>query len=187
MNLSEAIERANDRARDLHGLHLKSDERSRLAAALFAIAQQHHSAILLLLSNKQPIEASAFSLLRPLIEVTVRGGWVLRCASDTELKNVIEGTQKQIKMPRIFSALEKALKESSGRDIKVKSLYDNHWEPLSAYTHGYEQQVQRWLATKDIEPSYSALEVEELISRSDQIANLAYIFTKSLGVADASV
>lgn len=52
------------------------------------------------------------------------------------------------------------------------------------YTHSYEQQIQRWLRTKDIEPSYSIDEIEELIFLSDVIANLAFVFTQSLSVKE---
>lgn len=180
MELSEAINKANQRAHDLHGLRLQSDERSRLSASLFAVAQQHQSAILMLLSNERPIESSAFSLLRLLLETTARGEWVLRCANEQQIKNIIEGNQRQIDMASIFSSIEKALTKSAGRDIKAKSLYDNHWRVLSAYTHGYEQQVQRWLTTKDIEPKYAKEEIQELIYLSDLIAKLAHASTRSM-------
>lgn len=87
-------------------------------------------------------------------------------------------------MASIFSAVEKALKENAGRDIKAKSLYDKHWKVLSAYTHGYQQQVQRWLTTKDIESNYSEEEIQELISLSELVAKLAYASTKSLALGE---
>jgi hypothetical protein len=180
MNLEEAISEANQRALELHGLSLKHDDRSRTAAALFAIAQQHQSAILILLRNKPPLQATAFSLLRLLLETTVRGVWVLRCATETQVQNVIEGKQKQLDMSSIFASVDKALSDSAGHDVPAKSLYEKHWKVLSAYTHGYEQQVQRWIATKDIEPSYPEEEIEELISHSDRIAKLAFASAKAL-------
>ena len=152
MKLSDAIKEANNRAIALHGLKLKNDERSRVACSLFAIAQQHHNAILLLLSNVQPLQASAFSLLRLLIEATIRGTWVLHCATDEQVKNVIEGNKKQLDTASMFEAIEKALNKDTDRVIDVKKLYDNHWKVLSAYTHAFEQQVQRWLMTEDVEP-----------------------------------
>ncbi|MDN3555528.1 DUF6988 family protein [Halomonas maura] len=182
MDLESAISDANQRARDLHALRLKNDDRSRIAASLFAIAQQHQSAILILLSNKTPVEATAFSLLRLLLETTVRGVWTSHCATEEQVKNIIGGTQRQIDIATIFTSVERALSESAGRDVKAKSLYEKHWKPLSAYTHGYEQQVQRWLVAKDIGPNYSEDEVEELICRSDLVANLAFACTRSLAL-----
>lgn len=182
MKLEAAISDANQRARELHGLRLKSDDRSRLAALLFAIAQQHQSAILILLSNKPPVEATAFSLLRLLLETCVRGVWASHCATEAQVQNIVEGTQRQIDMASIFTSVERALSENAGRNVNAKSLYDKHWKVLSAYTHGYEQQVQRWLVTKDIEPNYSGEEVEELIYRSDLIAKLAFSCTRALAL-----
>ena len=171
---------ANHRANDLHGLGLRGDNRSRLAASLFAIAQQHQSAILILISNQPPIEATAFSLLRLLLETTIRGAWVSHCATEIQLKNIVDGTQKQIDMASIFTSVTCALNKEAGHNSNVKSLYDNHWKTLSAYTHGYEQQVERWMVTKDIEPSYSVEDVKALIYLSDVIAKLAFICTQEL-------
>lgn len=180
MKLNTAISDANQRARDLHGLHLRADDRSRLAASSFAIAQQHQSAILILLNNTPAVEATAFSLLRLLLETTLRGVWVLRCATEEQVQNIINGTQKQIDMASIFTSVERGLSEFAGCDIKVKLLYEKHWKVLSAYTHGYEQSVKRWLFTKDIEPSYSKQQIEELICLSDLVAQLAFACTRTL-------
>lgn len=187
MKLEAAISDANQRARELHGLRLKNDERSRLAGLLFAIAQQHQSAILksailILLSNKPPVEATAFSLLRLLLETCVRGVWVSHCATEAQVQNIVEGTQKQVDMASIFTSVERALSENAGRNVNAKSLYDKHWKGLSAYTHGYEQQVQRWLVTNDIEPNYSEEEVDGLIYLSDHIAKLAFSCTRALAL-----
>lgn len=186
MTLSDAIKEANNRAIALHGLRLRNDERSRVASSLFTIAQQHHSAILLLISNVQPLQASAFALLRILIEATIRGVWVLHCATDEQVKNVIEGNKKQLDTASMFAAIEKALNKNTNRKVDVKKLYDNHWKVLSAYTHAFEQQVQRWLVTKDIEPNYSTEEVSELISRADLIAKLAFSCTQSLSMKESN-
>ncbi|MDO9161524.1 MAG: hypothetical protein Q8N35_09970 [Methylococcaceae bacterium] len=130
MKLSDAITKANARASELQGLRLKSDDRSRLTASLFAIAQQHQSAIILLLSNPQTLQASAFSLLRLLLEVTIRGVWVLHCATEDQVRNVIEGNQKQLDTKSMFAAVEKALNKDSECNIAVTKLYD-HWKVLS--------------------------------------------------------
>ena len=180
MKLEAAISNANQRAGDLHGLRLREDNRSRLAASLFAIAQQHQSAILILLSNQPPVEATAFSLLRLLIETTVRGAWASHCATEAQLKNIVDGTQKQIDMASVFTSVERSLSKDAEHNIDAKSLYDNHWKVLSAYTHGYEQQVLRWMVTKDIEPNYPVEEIEELIYLSDLTAKLAFVCTKAL-------
>lgn len=180
MELLDAIEKENIRAIALHGLKLKNDERSRIASSLFAIAQQHHNAILLLLTNKPPLHASAFALFRPLIEVAIRGVWVIHCATDVQMLNVIEGNEKQLKIYSLFDDIEKSLNTKSANQLEVIKFYKSIWKTLSAFTHGYEQQVQRWLMTKDIEPNYSIEEINELITKADLIANLVFVTVKSL-------
>lgn len=183
MNLTDAIDKANARATELHGKRLQPDERSRVAAALLAIAQQHQSAILILLANKPSLPATAFSLFRLLLETTARGVWVLGCATEEQVNNIIDGKKRQVDMASIFDALGKALSEDEEQTVSARArsvIYDKHWRTLSAYTHGYEQQIQRWLKTANIESSYSSEEIEELIRLSDLVANLAYVSALTL-------
>lgn len=95
-SLSDARKEAAFISQRLHGAHLKSDIRSKTAAACFAIAQQHHSSILILLSNQPALEATAMALLRPLLEATYRGIWVSRCASDEQVDRFVSGAKKQL-------------------------------------------------------------------------------------------
>src|SRR5262245_15026001 len=75
----------------VHGLHISSGDRETMTGSLFDQVHEHHKAIQLLLKNS--LVGSAFSLLRPTFENYVRGVWLLRCASDEEVK---EFTQDRI-------------------------------------------------------------------------------------------
>ena len=66
MTLDDAKIQAERYGQQLHGLGLPGDARSRVAFACFAVAQQHHSAMLILLDRPNPLQSSAFALLRPL-------------------------------------------------------------------------------------------------------------------------
>ena len=177
-----AIKKANHRAAILNGMKIKNDERSRVAAALFAIAQQHHNSILILLKNEAALYASAFALLRPLLEVTIRGIWVLHCAKEEDIKLIVEGhnSKWQKKTTEMLDDIDK----QNGYESK-EVFYPKLFKVLSAYTHGYEQQIQRWLKTNDIEAGYSNEEISELIEKSDFIANIVFVSTQSLVVDEA--
>ncbi|MNQ85289.1 hypothetical protein D3C85_1004460 [compost metagenome] len=58
--------------------------------------------------------------------------------------------------------------------INAHQAIYRHWHSLSAYTHTGEHQVQRWLTTENIEPSYSASELSELVNLSGVVAELAF-------------
>ena len=54
-----------------------------MAGALFDQVHEHHRAIS---CSKVPLDGSAFSLFRPTFETYVRRVWLLRCASEKEVR-----------------------------------------------------------------------------------------------------
>ncbi|WP_375738291.1 DUF6988 family protein [Pseudomonas boanensis] len=178
--LSESRKEAAIISQRLHGLRLKSDARSKTAAACFAIAQQHHSSILILLSNRPALEATAMALLRLLLEATLRGLWVSRCATDEQVDRIATGAKRQVDMASVITELGKLFNLKSARSI----LYDKAYHVLSAYTHTYEQQVQRWICTNDIEPNYQPDEIVCLLERATDAMRLAAEGVRAITVMD---
>lgn len=72
VELDQAIQRATEIAKNLHGRGIKAGLSSRLFAACFAVSQQHHNYVLVLLARNPPLQAMACALLRLLIESTIR-------------------------------------------------------------------------------------------------------------------
>lgn len=152
----------------LHGKLLKSDLRSRVALSCFAIAQQHHSAIIVLLSHPQSLQSSAFSLLRPLVEATFRGFWIARCASDERISNILTGNKKQFDTASIVRELLSAVNQGD----KHSSFYQDVWPSLSAYIHYYEESLFHWLSGEHIEPSFTEDDLLSLLTRCHHTAQL---------------
>ncbi|WP_332821104.1 DUF6988 family protein [Pseudomonas sp.] len=167
MQLEQAKKRAIEIAEALHGRHIKGDLRSRLCAACFAVSQQHHNSILILLSRNPPLQATAFALLRPLTESTIRGLWLSHVATDEQVESYVQSGTK-LDMASMITLVGKA-----AGVIAHQAIY-RHWPSLSAYTHTGEHQVQRWLMTENIEPSYSASELSELVNLAGVVAELAF-------------
>lgn len=176
MTLDEAKRQAEHYGGQLHGLRLNSDARSRVAFACFAVAQQHHSAILILLDRATPLEATAFALLRPMLEATLRGEWVLHCATDDQVRTFALGGKKQLDMASVISALEK---ENPGSDAH-RVLYQNNWQIMSAYTHTYEYQVQHWLGSGDVCPTYEPSQMAWLLNASTGCFRLCVTSVKTM-------
>ena len=172
MNYLQALATAREEARALgerlHGKALKSDVRSRIALGCFAIAQQHHSGIIVLLSHPLPLQASAFALLRPLAEATFRGFWVARCASDDKVENILTGDKKQIDTATIV----RELLDAAGQSAKHPDFYKRVWPRLSVYTHTYEESLSPWLRGPDVEPKFSEDELLSLLKRANLAAEL---------------
>lgn len=68
----------------VHEIDIPDNSRTRVAGACFAIAQEHHQAIVRLIEWK--LYAAAFALLRLEFEAYVRGEWFSSCAKDTEIE-----------------------------------------------------------------------------------------------------
>lgn len=177
--IHQAIENANSLSKRLYGIRLKTDRRSAVAAASFAIAQQHHQSILILISHTTPCFATAFSLLRLLIEATMRGLWISRCATDEKIEVLITGSQKMIDMANIFKDLDSV---SESKKSAYELIYQNSWKALSAYTHSYHLQLQRWMTTQHVEGVYTDDEIIELIKHSTNMGNLAAAGVESLKI-----
>lgn len=167
MELEQAFQRATEIADTLHGRRIKGDLRSKLCAACFAVSQQHHNSVLVLLARNPPLQATAFALLRPLTESTIRGLWLSHVASDEQVQIYCQSGTK-LDMASMITAVGKAA------GLNAHQAIYRHWHSLSAYTHTGEHQVQRWLVTDNIEPCYSASELSELVKLSCGIAELAF-------------
>lgn len=142
MALIEAQHKASAIAESLHDLELRGAARSRIALACFAVAQQNHSALL---------QATAFSLLRKLMEAVLRGEWIAHCAIEEKIITFAIGGTRQTDMSSVTAALGKELNEPNAYSV----LYQKTWSIVSAYTHTYESQVQYWLSMEDTSPGYT--------------------------------
>lgn len=181
-SLANARQEASTLGSRLHSKLLKSDMRSRVALSCFAIAQQHHSAIIVLLSHPQPLHSSAFSLLRPLAEATFRGFWIARCASDEKISNILTGNKKQIDTATIVGELLSAVNQSD----KHTSFYQRVWPSLSTYTHSYEESLFPWLSDENIEPCFTEEHLLSLLTRCHLTAQLIEMGVLSLFADPAS-
>lgn len=167
MSIDEAIGEASQIAKSLHGRRVNNDPRSKLACVCFATAQQHHNAILILLSHQPPLHATAFALLRLLVESTIRGLWLSHVATNAQVEEYpTKGTK--LDMASMMLALDKV----TGLNTH-ESIYKSKWKILSSYTHTGELQVQRWMTTTDVESDYSNADVQELVHLSSLTARLA--------------
>jgi hypothetical protein len=176
--LAAARKEAHALGQRLQGTVLKSDMRTRVALACFAVAQQHHSSMIVLLSHPIPLQSSAFSLLRPLAEATFRGFWIAQCASDEQIKNVISGAKKQIDTASII----RQLNECTDLQDKYPNFYQSVWPNLSSHIHSYENSLIPWLVGQDVEPKFMEEELFSLLNRASLMAPLIELGVQSLQV-----
>ena len=73
----------------IEGLEFLASDRSRLAAACFHQALEHHEAVVALVQRR--LFGSVMSPVRPMFEIYIRGIWLNICASNTDLDKLQKG------------------------------------------------------------------------------------------------
>ena len=172
MSIETPLTRAADHSKWIDDstdrLEIPSGNREAMAGALFDQVQEHHKAIQLLLKNS--LVGSAFSLVRPTLETYVRGVWLLRCASDKEVKNF---TDDKI-IGKSFGDLIKEIEARPGYNVDVLSKVKKEaWSAMCSYAHGGFLQAVRRITPGQITSNYSEDEMLEVIKSSSAIALLA--------------
>ncbi|KAB0670548.1 hypothetical protein F6V30_10450 [Oryzomonas sagensis] len=161
----------------IHEQQLPSNNRVRAAAPCYAIAQDHHHSIVLLIENR--LYASSFALIRLEFEAYIRGLWLSQCATDVRVDRFISGKKcKFLETNSLISDIEKNYKENEKTLSKIKK---QGWDSMCAYTHTGGIHVQRWNTSEAIEPNYSKEEVEEVLNFSEMFGALATIGIAELG------
>ena len=163
----------------VHELNIPNNSRTRAAGSCFAIAQEHHHAIIRL--SEWKLFAAAFALIRIEFEAYVRGEWLSQCASDSVVEAFLQGKEPQ-KIDCLLAELEilDSFKENVLSQIKQKT-----WKSMCAYTHTGGLHVQRWNTEDGIEANYSRDEVLEVVKFAEIIASLAVIGVARLAGNDS--
>jgi hypothetical protein len=157
----------------VHEKTLSGSNRTRAAGSCFAIAQDHHHAIVLLVDHR--LFASAFSLLRSAFDAYVRGLWLAHCATDEQIgKYLKDGSPPKI--DTLLAAVEKMPGFSEQVLSRVKA---KNWGAMCAYTHSGGLHLQRWNTSDGIEPNYSLEEVLDVLTFAEFIGVMSV-----LGIAE---
>ena len=155
--------------RQVHEKTISASNRSRAAAACFALAQEHHHSIVVLV--ERCLYGSAFSLVRVEFEAYVRGEWLAHCATDAQVESFIGGGN-----PPDFSALVSAVERAHDfADANLEALRKAHWSSMCAYTHTGGLHVQRWQSEFAVEPSYDEEEVHAILKFAEIFGAIAAV------------
>jgi len=149
----------------VHDKEAPNNYRTRAAGSCFAIAQDHHEAIVRLIEWQ--FFAAAFSLLRVEFEAYVRGEWFSQCASDSLINAYINGKEPP-KIDCLLAELEMLESFEEGVLSKVKK---DAWKSMCAYTHTGGLHIQRWNTEESIEPNYEREEVIQVVRFAEVFAS----------------
>ena len=148
-----------------HQIKMDATDRNRIVGSAFAIAMDHHAAIVVLM--RHTLYSSSFSLLRVLFEAYLRGLWLKYCASDEHVQRVFDGEEP----PKTIVAEIEATDAFS--DKVLSHIKKKAWRAMCDYTHTGGLHLQRWQSASAIEPQFCEGELEECLNAAELFGALA--------------
>lgn len=117
-------------------LTVPTTNRSRVAAALHQLSIEHYTGVHVLVETG--VYSAAFALYRPQFEAYLRGAWYHRCATDSQVSDLIAGGEP----PRPTDQMV-ALENCGAFDVgSLQKLKKIAWKNLCDFTHGGSIQVK---------------------------------------------
>lgn len=111
--------------------------RTRLAGGCLDQALEHQKAIVLLVANQ--LHGSAFAIMRMLLEAYVRGIWLNRCATDSELERISNGGGL-----KSFGKLVEAIDKLEGFEATLfTQIKEQSWTIMNGFIHTGLEQISR--------------------------------------------
>lgn len=128
-----------------------------MASALLYIALKHCEAITSLVTVQN--FASAYALMRPLMETTYRAMWIHRCASQEQLDKCIKSDKWQSAWQLVTE-----VEATNGYPRLLSKVWSESRDTLHSYTHGGTQTAFRHIAEDgSIFPTISEQEKFEVV------------------------
>lgn len=141
----------------LFTLEYPEGRRVQLAMASFGIAIEHTFAIAQLF--QLDMYSSAFALIRPLFEATIKGTWIHLCASDNKVKKYARG----VELPSTKLMLEDLESSKLPSDVfeNLNDIQEVGYKIFSSFTHAGFSQVAKWTSVDGIHPEFNQEEIDE--------------------------
>ena len=156
--IQSAKELSNWIGERVDGVEGKSDIRHQLGGALLHLGLTHQASIVRLIDEKH--YASAFALVRPLIETFLRHHWVMHLATDAKVDRFRQGDDPDLGSLRIIDKLEE---EGILTEGNISSLVKPVWSTICDFTHSGGKIIACHLNGNSIEPSFTESEISNVL------------------------
>lgn len=144
---------------------VRTGKRRITSMSLMVLALEHASAVLTLL--EQHHYHSAAALLRAQYEAYLRGVWLQRCASDSELERYLgedkirkDGAKRDLSARKMVEEIERE-HEWSGA---LLTIHSEIWAILNSFTHGGTKQINAMSNGDSITPQVSFDQIIKLVA-----------------------
>ena len=167
MNIQKSEKLADDLASSLKNRSFSGSQRNRLSVSCFDVVHEHHRSILLLAAHH--LYGSVFTLARPIYEAFVQGMWLRLCATEDQMRKVIDG-ERSPHLQSLVSAIEKKEKDWG---FVLAAIETKHGPVFNSFVHTGMAQIARRNTQNHIESNYDTKEVGYIIGFADALAILA--------------
>lgn len=158
-----------------------ADPKSQILLAYQSILVGHHAAIALLIQNE--LYGSAFALVRPFYEPLCRAHWLIRCATDKQMDEAIQGKDIFPKMNNMVKEIDAGYCTGSF----FQNIKENSWCPMNDYTHCGIRQIGRRFKGNKVEPNYGKEEIVEVLNGINiALMLMALLFFKTFKKIEAA-
>jgi hypothetical protein len=99
-------------------------------------------------------------LVRSFYEALYRAHWIIGCASEKQIDEVLKG--KDI-FPKMYEMVEK-IDTAFGIGDFFQNIKKNSWGPMNDYTHSGIRQIGRRFKYDAVEPNYETGEIVEVLN-----------------------
>lgn len=142
-----------------------NDDRRTLFASFLSLAQSHHEAIMVLCRHDRLI-GSAYTLFRPLVEVTNRGLFVAFLATQEQIEQIKRGDTPYGNVDTLASRLDHVL--------NTEGLFAGHageaWGMMCGLTHGGLEQLNRRVGENgEIGCHFDPEDIRQLLASSTSV------------------
>jgi len=162
-HINQSIKSFKSIANLLEDKVFRNNERQRLLIGYFDICMEHIQSIHVLVANK--LFGSAFALIRPFYETYYRALWMLKFASNTEVKGIAKG---KFTFPNMGSKIKELDSIYTGSDF-FEQLKKNSWNAMCDYAHSGQLQLSRRWKEGELELDYKDGEIIEVIKGTETI------------------
>ena len=140
-----------------YNLKIPNERKTRLATSCFCVALDHHQSIVLLASSRR--WASAFSLVRIMVEAYAKGVWIAHHASREDVELLVREDKK-----KDFGEMVRDIETDKEKDKAFLSLIKSTaWPGLNKYVHTGMVLLSRYYEGDRIEAKFSAPDVVQML------------------------
>lgn len=166
--MKETLELLKEIECQMDGLSYTASESNNCTAALLSASIEHGMSIMELLGNGRI--SSAYALVRPMFESFTRGTWVLHCATEEQVADILSKDRFPISFLDMLKEIEKINEWVS----TLSEMWKRGGTSLHSYTHGGVQLIIRRINGRELYHKPNADEIKDLLTAIIMITSLSF-------------